>query len=111
MLNPLTQGGGNGNTNALSRNATGATGDGTKWVWYDTLTELTWQSAPPALGNNSLGRYQWGAGYPVCDRCYIQSTSYRVCQLYWRLRLQRGNLNFTDKWTKRKALKYVFAFL
>jgi hypothetical protein len=50
---------------ALFRNATGATGDGTKFVWFDTLTQIAWPSAPSVLMNTSLGRVQWAAGQPV----------------------------------------------
>lgn len=56
------------NAMSMIRNASGTTGDGTQFVWYDTITQQTWALAPNVLMNTSLGRLQWQGGYPVRDQ-------------------------------------------
>ncbi len=65
---------------ALFRNATGAAGDPTKFVWFDTTTQLTWLSAPQTLMNNALGRVQWPSGQPVCLYTKVASSDGPFCE-------------------------------
>jgi len=52
---------------AIMRNASGTAGDITKFVWFDTVTQLLWPQAPNTIMKNSLGRLQWPVTSPVCD--------------------------------------------